>query len=336
MFTTVDQVKTIIANFLNKTGRGGFITGTVSSVSPLKIRINARLEITEENLYISDNCIGLSLNFETLVRSPLAVGDGVLLITRPSTIDGTKYILFDKIQPFINNKNSIILNNLENGGIINGDLTISGEANINGINISKCDYLPTGDGSLTYWQSIKQGKYYYNVNVGPVTGIPEGYGVVEVSKSTSDGIVLFYRSRTDNIYRLDYTSTVLVNWRPMSIKKILWSGEQSSGQFLMNDDIRKYKMLLIHQKSAGADIPVAFTGQGLYVSGCSAYCSPNVSNALLIYQVGFGIQTFYGGTGNQTLLNFYASNYWNMDSSATSKEISKSVVIPIQYIYGVC
>ena len=222
------------------------------------------------------------------------------------------------------------------GGTINGSLNITGSLNANGVNMSACEYLPAGDGSLTYWESIPQGKYCYNVDVGPVTGIPEGYGIVEVSKSSSEGVVLFYCSTTFAVYRLDYTATTLVDWKPLSIKKVLWSGEQSSGQFLLNDDMRKYKMLLIHQKGAGADIPIAFTGQGLYVSGCSGYCSNNDANKLIIYHTSFGVQTFYGGNGNKTLLNFYTSNYWLFDSGATSKEISKSTVIPIQYIYGVC
>ncbi len=144
MFTTVDQVKTIISNFLTKTGRGGFITGTVSSISPLKIRINARLEITEDNLYISDNCIGISINSDTTIRDPLTVGDAVILITRPSTIDGTKYILFDKIKPYVSNKD----NKLLEPSIISGDLQISGNLNVgnslnlNGIPIAnKCGFV---------------------------------------------------------------------------------------------------------------------------------------------------------------------------------------------------
>ena len=139
MFTTVDQVKTIITNFLTKTGRGGFITGTVSSVNPLKIQINARLEITEENLYISDNCIGLSINDDASIREPLAVGDGVVLITRPSTTDGTKYILLDRIQSYSTNKNASlpVSSDLENGGTINGDLNIDGNVNVSSILTTK-------------------------------------------------------------------------------------------------------------------------------------------------------------------------------------------------------
>lgn len=115
MFTTVEQVKKIITNFLNKTGRGGFMTGVVSSISPLKIQVGARLEVPEENLYITDNCIGLTINLKhdhqdiddskalqngVVLRKALSIGDGVLLLCRPNTLDGTKYIVLDRIQPY--------------------------------------------------------------------------------------------------------------------------------------------------------------------------------------------------------------------------------------------
>lgn len=113
MFTTVEQVKKIITNFLNKTGRGGFMTGVVSSISPLKIKAGARLEIPEDNLYITDSCIGLVINLrhkhnyseealknKVILRQSLKVGDGVLLLCRPSAADGTKYIVLDRIQQY--------------------------------------------------------------------------------------------------------------------------------------------------------------------------------------------------------------------------------------------
>lgn len=90
---------------MGKTGRGGFLTGTISAVSPLKIRINQRLEISETNLYVTENCIGLkgahsSTGAKCQIRKPLAVGDGVLLLCRPASDEGSKYVLLDRIQPF--------------------------------------------------------------------------------------------------------------------------------------------------------------------------------------------------------------------------------------------
>lgn len=108
MFTTVTQVKEIVISFLNKTGRGGFITGVVTSVDPLKIRINQRLEISSSSLYITSNCVGVSISITDggggEFSAPLAIGNGVLLLCRPATLDGSKYILLDKIQPYINQR----------------------------------------------------------------------------------------------------------------------------------------------------------------------------------------------------------------------------------------
>lgn len=96
----VEQSKRIIRNFLDYTGRGGFRTGVVLSVSPLKIKLSDKIELDAGDLYITDNCIGLQRGDEIL-RSPLKVGDGVLLICRPRDTTGeSKYILLDRIQPY--------------------------------------------------------------------------------------------------------------------------------------------------------------------------------------------------------------------------------------------
>ncbi len=99
MFVDVYQCKRIIRAYLDHTGRGGFQTGTVSSVSPLKIKLSEKLELDADDLYISDNCIGLKLG-DTVLRTPLKAGDGVLLLCRPAGMEGIKYILLDRIQPY--------------------------------------------------------------------------------------------------------------------------------------------------------------------------------------------------------------------------------------------
>lgn len=111
MFTTVEQVKEIVTQMLTKTGRGGFLTGTVTSTGPLKIRVSPRLEIGEADLYITENCIGCTgihsyTGATCYIRDPLRSGDGVLLISRPSSIDGVKYILLDRIQPYKGTRNA--------------------------------------------------------------------------------------------------------------------------------------------------------------------------------------------------------------------------------------
>nr|WP_319487235.1 DUF2577 family protein [uncultured Caproiciproducens sp.] len=99
MFVTVEQCKRIIQAYLDHTGRGGFQTGIVSSTAPLKIRISAKLELEEDDLYVTDNCIGLKKGSE-IFRQSLKAGDGVLLLCRPGNRDGIKYILLDRIQPY--------------------------------------------------------------------------------------------------------------------------------------------------------------------------------------------------------------------------------------------
>lgn len=100
MLVDVSQCKRIVGAYLDYTGRGGFETGTVSSTSPLRIRLNDKLELDSTDFYITDSCIGLKYG-STILRSPLKQGDGVLLLCRPAGKDGMKYILLDRIQTYI-------------------------------------------------------------------------------------------------------------------------------------------------------------------------------------------------------------------------------------------
>lgn len=112
----VDQTQKIIGNYLQNSGRGGFVTGVVESVEPLTVRAG-KLVLEEESLYITDSCIGLIMHLEhqhtsscggtdkrlrdwVILRPALKAGDGVLLLCRPDNVDGVKYILLDRIQPY--------------------------------------------------------------------------------------------------------------------------------------------------------------------------------------------------------------------------------------------
>lgn len=111
MFTTVEQVKQIVTKMLGHSGRGGFITGTVYSINPLRIRLSDKLILTGSDLYVTENCIGVTgihsfTGQKCNIRSPLQFGDGVLLICRPSGLDGSKYILLDRIQPYIEKRDA--------------------------------------------------------------------------------------------------------------------------------------------------------------------------------------------------------------------------------------
>jgi hypothetical protein len=115
----VDQVIKILNRRMQNSGRGGFLAGVVASVTPLTITAG-KLELDASQLYITDNCIGLTINLQhshvvpsggstdnrlrekVVLRAPLMAGDGVLLLCRPDSADGVKYIILDRIQPYNN------------------------------------------------------------------------------------------------------------------------------------------------------------------------------------------------------------------------------------------
>lgn len=109
----VDQVQRIIGAYMENSGRGGFMTGTVKSVEPLIINAGAKLVLEADDIYIADNCTELILKLrhkhdggeeqlldKIVLREGLKKGDGVLILTRPDNVDGVKYIIVDKIRKF--------------------------------------------------------------------------------------------------------------------------------------------------------------------------------------------------------------------------------------------
>lgn len=113
---TVAQCKQIISQYMAASGSGGFLLGTVTATNPLSVVLENGLQLTAADLYVTDNCIGLTVNLNhthtsstgieeglktpVQLRRPLQAGDGVLLISRPENADGTKYILLDRVQPY--------------------------------------------------------------------------------------------------------------------------------------------------------------------------------------------------------------------------------------------
>lgn len=110
----LEQLKKVASTAMAASGRGGFLTGTIASISPLTVVLESGLQLTAADLYITDNCIGLAVNLKHThssgeeglknpiqLRRPLQAGDGVLLLCRPENADGTKYILLDRVQPYL-------------------------------------------------------------------------------------------------------------------------------------------------------------------------------------------------------------------------------------------
>ena len=60
--------------------------------------------------------------------------------------------------------------------------------------------LPSGDGSLAYWRTVKGGYYY--ATLGLVNGQPTTRGLVQVIRVGTDFSVFWYDLTSSNIYRL--------------------------------------------------------------------------------------------------------------------------------------
>jgi hypothetical protein len=103
-FCTPNQVKQIIKRYLDDTGRGGYQRGEVTSVSPLKIKLNDKIEISEASIDVTDSAIGLHVSVPehgtATLRDNLKIGDGVLLITQPRADGKQRYVLLDRMQPY--------------------------------------------------------------------------------------------------------------------------------------------------------------------------------------------------------------------------------------------
>lgn len=99
MLVDVEQCKRVVTKYLDYTGRGGFKVGTVISTSPLTVQLGPKIQLTGDQLYVTDSCTELQVNGQVL-RPGIKSGDGVLLICRPGSGDTTQYILLDRIQPY--------------------------------------------------------------------------------------------------------------------------------------------------------------------------------------------------------------------------------------------
>lgn len=70
--------------------------------------------------------------------------------------------------------------------------------------------LPSGDGSLAYWQSVRGG--YYHVVLGSVIGQPTPNALVHVIRKDTDFSVIWYDVNSHKIYRLYGSTTTLSGW----------------------------------------------------------------------------------------------------------------------------
>ena len=74
--------------------------------------------------------------------------------------------------------------------------------------------LPSGNGSLAYWQTVKGGYYY--ATLGLVSGQPTPSGLVQVIRLGTNFSVLWYDITSQKVYRLYGSVTTINGWNLIS------------------------------------------------------------------------------------------------------------------------
>ena len=74
--------------------------------------------------------------------------------------------------------------------------------------------LPSGDGSLAYWQTVKGGYYY--ATLGLVNGQPTPSGLIQVIRVGTDFSALWYDITSQKVYRLYGSVTTINGWNLIS------------------------------------------------------------------------------------------------------------------------
>lgn len=87
--------------------------------------------------------------------------------------------------------------------------------------------LPTGDGSLAYWQTVPGG--FYHAALGSVTGQPRPSGFVQVTRRESDFSAIWYDLMSSNIYRLYGSASAINGWTLISGTPVTFAPTLLSG-----------------------------------------------------------------------------------------------------------
>ena len=93
--------------------------------------------------------------------------------------------------------------------------------------------LPTGDGSLAYWQTVPGG--FYHAALGSVTGQPRPSGLIHVIRNESDFSAIWYDLTSRNVYRLYGSAAAINGWTlisggPVTFAPTLLSGWVNYGE----------------------------------------------------------------------------------------------------------
>lgn len=70
--------------------------------------------------------------------------------------------------------------------------------------------LPTGDGSLAYWQTVPGG--FYHAALGSVTGQPRPSGLIHVIRNNGDFSAVWHDDTSEAIYRLRGSTAMISGW----------------------------------------------------------------------------------------------------------------------------
>ena len=87
--------------------------------------------------------------------------------------------------------------------------------------------LPTGDGSLAYWQTVTGG--FYHAALGSVSGQPSPSGFVQVTRHGTDFSAIWYDLTSRNVYRLYGSAAAINGWTLISGAPVTFAPTLLSG-----------------------------------------------------------------------------------------------------------
>lgn len=87
--------------------------------------------------------------------------------------------------------------------------------------------LPSGDGSLAYWQTVKGGYYY--ATLGVLNGQPTPSGLVQVIRLGTDFSAIWYDLTSRNVYRLYGSAAAINGWTLISGAPVTFAPTLLSG-----------------------------------------------------------------------------------------------------------
>ena len=173
--------------------------------------------------------------------------------------------------------------------------------------------LPTGDGSLAYWQTVPGG--FYHAALGSVTGQPRPRGLIHVIRNESDFSAIWYDLTSRNVYRLYGSAAAINGWTLISGAPVTFAPTLQSGWVNYGDGFAPVKYWkgpdnLVHiggliKNGVTADNTIIFTLPIGYRPGAKEIFTVTQNNAIgrididhkgnvLVKLAGAGFTSLYG------------------------------------------